>query len=386
MKLCIVSLDFIPFRSSGLAIYGEKLVNGLAKKYDITVITQQQKGTQQEEYIDNVKVIRIPPSKLDKTKWISFGYKASKLVSKLDKEEKFDIVHFVDVHFGYAYSKPFVATLHQSFNQRLEGSGIFPYHSSLLNLFERYVYYNLAKILEKKAVKKAFKLASVSDATKKEFVKNYNIAPSKIEVIYNGINTNFFHPVNPNKLKKDLGIRNNQKILLYVGFTTPRKGVEYLADALKEINHDFKLIMIGKWESGYRKIFYRHVDEMSDKILEVGYVDDKDMPYYYSLADVFVLPSLLEGFGFPLAEALSCETAVVSTNVGSIPEVVGDCGILVPPRNSSALANALNTLLADDDLRRKLSINGRIRVKRYFNEESIINNTEEFYENIINKL
>ena len=382
MKLCIVSLDFIPFRSSGLAIYGEKLVKGLAKKHDITVITQQPEGTQREEYIDNVKVIRIPLSKLDKTKWISFGYKASKLVSKLDKKEKFDIVHFTDVHFGYAYSKPFVATLHQSFNQRLKGAGMFPYHSSLLNLVERYVYYNLAKTLEKKAVKKAFRLASVSDATKKEFVKNYNITSSKIEVIYNGIDTNFFHPVDPHKLKKDLGIVNNQKILLYVGFTTPRKGVEYLADALKEINHDFILIMIGKWESGYKEIFYQHVDEMSDKILEVGYVDDKDMPYYYSLADIFVLPSLLEGFGFPLAEALSCETTVVSTNVGSIPEVVGECGIIVPPMDATALANGINRLIDDDDLRRKFGICGRSRVNKYFSDVSMINKMIEFYESL----
>lgn len=382
MKICIISLDFIPFRSSGLAIYTEKLVKGLEKKYDITVITQQPKGTQREEYIGNVKVIRIPPSKLDKTKWISFGYNASKVVSKLDKKEKFDIVHFVDVHFGYAYSKPFVATLHQSFNQRLGSAGIFPYHSSFLNLIERYVYYNLAKILEKNAIKKAFKLAAVSEATKKEFVKNYNIAPSKIEVIYNGIDTNFFTPTHSDKLKNELGIGNNTKILLYVGFTTPRKGVEYLADALKEINHDFKLIMIGKWESGYRDKFYRHVGEMSDNIIEVGYVNDKDMPYYYSLADVFVFPSLLEGFGYPLAEALACETAVVSTNVGSIPEVVGECGIIVPPMDATALANGINRLIDDNDLRRKFGICGISRVNKHFSDVSMINKMMQFYETL----
>lgn len=386
LNLCIVNLDFIPFRNSGLAIYGEKLSKGLSKMHEITVITSQPLGSMKEEYIDNIRVIRIPLPRFDRTKWVSFGYKVGGLIEDINKKEKFDLIHFLDVHFGYFCNKSFVGTLLQSFNQRLRSDGGIPYHHSFLNLVERYVYYSMAKILEKKALNKATKLVSVSNATKKEFVESYDVNPSKIEVIYNGIDTNFFQPKNSDRLREKLGIKSDQKVLLYVGFTTPRKGVEYLASALKNIDRDFKLIMVGKWEKGYREKFYKQVGKNKNKIIEEGYVNDEDMPYYYSLADIFILPSLLEGFGYPLVEALSCETPVVATRVGAIPEVVGDCGFLIPSRDASALANTINALLADNDLRQKFGKQGRKRVKRYFNEESMISNTEEFYKNILNNL
>ena len=111
-----------------------------------------------------------------------------------------------------------------------------------------------------------------------------------------------------------------------------------------------KLILVGKWEKGYKEAFDRKFSSMKQNIIETGYVKDEDLPAYYSLADIFVLPSLLEGFGFPLAEALSCGTPVISTSAGSIPEVVGPCGILVPPRDATRLAEAIDRLLTDTSL------------------------------------
>jgi len=383
MKICLVTLDFIPYRSSGLSIYGEKLANGLSAEHNVTVLTSKTEETKKEEFIGNIHVIRVPIPHYDKTKWISFGYKASKILEKLNKRENFDIVHFIDVHVGYAYSEPFVATLHQSFDQRLRGDGGIPYHSSISNLIHRYIYYRIAKILEKKALNKSIKLISVSKATKEEFVKNYNLTSPKIDVIYNGIDTNFFKWINPEKLKEKLGL-NNEKILLYVGFSTPRKGVEYLAEALNMLSDkNVKLLMIGRWEKGYRQKFYKHLGENRNRVIEIGYVSDNEMPQYYSLADIFVLPSLLEGFGFPLVEAMACEIPVISTNVGSIPEVVGDYGIIVPPRNAKMLANAIDKLLKDANLMEKLKIKRRTWVNEHFNEKRMVENTIKFYKDCV---
>jgi glycosyltransferase involved in cell wall biosynthesis len=172
-------------------------------------------------------------------------------------------------------------------------------------------------------------------------------------------------------------------VLLYVGFSTPRKGLEYLADAMNDLGKAVVLIVAGKWEPGYRDIFLRHLGQNRDRLIEVGYVTDEEMPVYYSLADVFVLPTLLEGFGFPLVESMSCETPVVSTNVGSVPEVVGDCGFIVPPRQPRALSKAIDILLTDDNLRRDLGKKGRTRVETLFSQELMVRKTEGFCKDVL---
>jgi glycosyltransferase involved in cell wall biosynthesis len=381
MKLCLVSLDFIPYRSSGLAVYAEKIALGISMRHNVTVVTHQPGGTKREELIDGIRVIRMPIPDLDRSKWLTFSYKAARYLPKLNKEEKFDLVHFVDIHFGYSYRDYFTGSLHQSFRQRLGGDRSLPYHSSYVNLVQRLAYYNLSRFLERNTLRKASRMIAVSNATKKDFVECGRTDPSKIEVIYNGIDVTHFRRQPTKDLREKLGIRSDQRVLLYVGFSTPRKGLEHLADAMNDLGKDVVLIVAGKWEPGYRDIFLRHLGENRDRLIEVGYVTDEEMPVYYSLADVFVLPTLLEGFGFPLVESMSCETPVVSTNVGSVPEVVGDCGLIVPPRDSRALSDAIETLLGDDSLRKEMGNKGRIRAATLFNQERMIEETERFFLN-----
>jgi glycosyltransferase involved in cell wall biosynthesis len=334
------------------------------------------------EKLDGIRVIRIPVSKYDPSKWISFGYLAENFLIQLCRKENFDAIHFLDAHVAFNFRGSFVATLHQSFNQRMHGDHGLPYHSSTLNLAQRYPYYLIARLLERKALNKCNAFISVSQATKKEFVQNYKINPSKIEVIYNGIDTSFFKYRNANWLKHQLGLAD-EKILLYVGFSTPRKGLETLAQALnllKETN--LKLVMVGKWEKGYREKFYNAVGKNKPRIIEAGYVPDQDMPQYYCLADVFVLPSLLEGFGFPLVEAMACGTPIISTDVGAIPEVVGDCGIIVPPKDSRQLAQSIDRLIKDDALRENYKRKSRQRVCDNFSEQAMVAKTLNVYQKV----
>jgi glycosyltransferase involved in cell wall biosynthesis len=167
--------------------------------------------------------------------------------------------------------------------------------------------------------------------------------------------------------------------LLYVGFSTPRKGLEYLAEALKSLPSNVKLVIIGRWETGYRKRFLRALGGAEQRVLEIGYAPDEEMPVYYSLADIFILPSLLEGFGLPLVEAMACGLPVVAAASGSIPEVVGEAGILVPPRDGVALAQAVSKLLKNPTLRRRLRLAGRQNVESRFVRDRMVAETLEFY-------
>src|SRR5204863_670546 len=113
------------------------------------------------------------------------------------------------------------------------------------------------------------------------------------------------------------------------------------------------------------------VGSAADRVIEAGYVPDEHLPDYYSLADVYVSPSLMEGFGLTLAEALACETPVVAAEAGSVAEVVGPGGILVPPRDPAALADAISGLLQDCELRRELGRRGREHIVREFSIEKM---------------
>jgi len=375
-------LDFPPARGSGQTVYAEKIAKGLSKNHQVTMITSAIAGCCNREFIDNIDVRRIDCPSYDPSKWIAFGYQAAAYLRNLRKREWFDIVHFLDAHVAWAFDGPFAATLHQSFNQRLKGDNGLPYASSVWNFLKRYPYYLVARELEKKAVKKAAAFIAVSKATKKEFVMHYKTPASKVHVIYNGIDTDFFKPVDAASLRRDFQL-DGKKILLYVGFTTPRKGIETLFQALNLVKtKNVKLLLVGKWEKGYKKVVDKKFKFMKYCVIEAGYVKDEEMPLYYSLADIFILPSLLEGFGFPLAEAMACKTPVISTNVGAIPEVVGSSGILIPPRNAVLLAGAIDRLLSEQTLRDQYKESARAYVLDNFSQDIMVQKTVDFYKSV----
>jgi glycosyltransferase involved in cell wall biosynthesis len=379
MNICLVNADFAPARGSGQTVYAEAVAKGLASRHQVTVVTSRPPGTVAEEDIAHVRVVRIATPEFDPSRWVAFGYLAARQADDLMRREQFDALHFLDAHVGYACRGRFSASLHQSFRQRLQGDGRLPYHSSLRNLVQRLPYYRFAKVLERRAVKRATRLISISGATRDEFANNYGVDPSQIEVIHNGIDTELFKPTESRRLKEKLGL-GHEKILLYVGFSTARKGLEHLAQALRELRHrDVRLVIVGTWERGYRERFYRYLGDARHRVLEVGYVGDEEMAQYYSLADVFVLPSLLEGFGYPVVEALACGTPVIGTSAGSIPEVVGDCGIIVPPRDAGALAEAIDRMLSDGELREGIRSRSRNWVCENFSRDMMITRTEAFF-------
>jgi glycosyltransferase involved in cell wall biosynthesis len=115
-------------------------------------------------------------------------------------------------------------------------------------------------------------------------------------------------------------------------------------------------------------------------VVNAGYVEDGELPRYYAMADLFVFPSLLEGFGLPIAEALACGTPVVTTEAGSSPEVAGPGGLVVPPRASLELAAAITTLRDDAGLRRTLALQGERWVRERFDRGRMVRETLAAYQ------
>lgn len=377
-RICIASLDLLPSRSSGLAVYGETLVHGLsAMGHDVTVVTARREGLSPHECVEGIPVYRVPTAGAD---WIGFAHHAGREIARLERAHPFDVVHFLDVHFSYGYRGRFVASIFQSFRQRATSDGGLPYHANLKGLVGRLVYYHAARWLaEGPALRRAEWLLASSQATADEFIAHYRADAARIRVVPLGIDLGRFHPVDASDLRAQLGL-GDSPLLLYVGFCTPRKGLDVLARALPMLPTDVRLVIVGRWEAEYRKKFYRAVGSAAHRVVEVGPVADADLAAYYSMADVFVFPTLLEGFGLPLIEAMACETPVVATRTSSVPEVLGPGGRVVPPRDPEALAAAITELLSQPETRRSLGRLGREWVLARYDRARMVEDTLAVYD------
>ncbi|HLE13999.1 MAG TPA: glycosyltransferase family 4 protein [Anaerolineales bacterium] len=380
MKIAFVTLGFTPYRASGLDLSGERLVKGLLSEgHTITVIAGRRVGVHEVFVNPALEIFRLP---LGNTDWIGFGIRTSRLLRRL---EAFDIVHFWDVHFGYAYRGKYVASLQHSFRQRVISLGGISNRNTLGWIY-RYSYYRLAQYFsEISAIKNASGFLAGSLTSQNEFIENYGIPSEKICLARHGVDVDFFRPSEKvEELRNRLGVTRNEPVILFAGFMTPRKGLEYLAEAMPLIHPKPKLLLVGNWRNQtYRTKIMQLLEPVKKDVIETGFVRDEELPDYYSLADVYVSPSLLEGFGLPIAEALACETPVVAADSGAVAEVAGQGGILIPPRDPQAIAEAVSSLLQDPGLRSALGKQGRANIASELSLTRMVKDTIRAYEHFI---
>lgn len=234
------------------------------------------------------------------------------------------------------------------------------------------------------SARKADRLIAISKNTKKDIVKILGIATDKIDVVYLTVD-NIFRPIENSsavfQIKKKYRIQNN--FILYVGTLEPRKNIVSLIKAYHKlvsqnrIKH--QLVLAGKKGWGYQEIFKIVQDfNLSEKIIFTGYIPEEELVFLYNAADLFVYPSLYEGFGIPPLEALACGTPTIASNISSLPEVVDDAAILVNPYNVEGLSQAIYKLLIDEKLRHILKGKGLKKAKE-FSEERLAKETIRAY-------
>jgi glycosyltransferase involved in cell wall biosynthesis len=376
-----VSLDYKPFRSSGLTTYAEDLARGLTERgHSVTVVAARRPGLPSHDSVGGVEVCRLP---IDRSDWISYSWRAARWLERSGHDKAFEVLHFLDVHFAYACHAPFVASLWQSFRQRLTARGGGPYHTGRLDWARRQAYYRLARrFAERPSLGSAGRLIASCESTREEFIAHYGVAPGRIDLAVQGIDTELLHPVPTDDLRQRLGL-GDCPVLLFVGFVTPRKGLEYLLQAMCSLPENVHLLIVGQWEPAYRAYCHAWLMRLHARVHELGFVPDEQKAAYYSLADVYISPSYLEGFGITPIEAMACCTPPIVTSATSGPEEVGDAGLVVSPRDPVALAAAANRLLHDRDLRQQLGQQGRARVVQRFTLQRMAALTEATYQRFL---
>ena len=221
-------------------------------------------------------------------------------------------------------------------------------HKSELFFFR----YLLPRVLRHSAA-----VITVSESTKEDLIKVYHLPSEKIHVIYNGYDTMLFYPrEDARDVIRSYGFKD---YIYYAGNILPHKNVARLIRAFKliapKIPH--QLVLQGWFNSTYMSELETLVRDLNieDRVVFLGYVPLDHLPYLYSGATVFVTVSLYEGFGLPPLEAMACGTPVVASNSSSLPEVVGNAGILVDPNDTKQISEGLLRVIEHPELRAELS-------------------------------
>ena len=222
-----------------------------------------------------------------------------------------------------------------------------------------------------KFMQRADALIAVSENTKRDVVKWMDIPTEKISVIYEGVSPLFRVIENRDELERVRAKYNlPARYLLFFSTIEPRKNLITLLDAYAELlKHDATippLVVMGRKGWLYEKSL-QHIGALglSERVVLTNWVEGADVPVVINLADAFVFPSLYEGFGLTPLEAMACGTPVISSNASSLPEVIGDAGILVEPRDVGGFAQAMTRVLEHDALRQELRAKGIKQAARF---------------------
>ena len=222
----------------------------------------------------------------------------------------------------------------------------------------------------RRSARRADHLLADSESTRRDAIRLVGIPSEKITTVPLGV-TPDFHPVTDAALLEH--VRSHYalppRFVLFVGLLEPRKNLETLLRAFPQVSRacpDVSLVIAGRKGWGYQETLRRVTDlGLERRVHFTGYVAQEHLPALYSLADVFVYPSLYEGAGLPVLEAMACGTPVVTSNVSSMPEFAGEAGVLVSPESPDAIASALIRLLHDPDERARRSAAGLQRAARF---------------------
>lgn len=228
------------------------------------------------------------------------------------------------------------------------------------------IYLDLATRL---SARRASRILAVSEHTKREVVGLLGIPPERVIVTPNAARSHFRPPA-PAAIEQ-LRARHGlpERFVLYVGTLEPRKNLTTLLEAFALVSRsvpDAPLLIGGGKGWMYEPIFARLEQlNLRDRVKFAGYLPEEELPLWYAAATVFVFPSIYEGFGMPPLEAMACGTPVITSNTSSLPEVVGDAGLMVAPTDPVALAEAIRRVLVDADLRTELRQRGLARARRF---------------------
>jgi len=290
-------------------------------------------------------------------------------------KERLDLMHFTHFNVPLFYRKPFIVTIHDVTPL------FFPGHK--MNSIVRRSGF---KIAFNNAVRSSKKIISVSDFTKKQIIENFNINPKKISTIYEGAGHGFQKEINCDKIKEikeKYGI--TKPFIFYVGVWRNHKNITGLIrtfDILrKRYKQDIQLVIGGQEDTYYPEVRKTWEElNLSEHIIRPGFIQDNELPVFFKSATLLARPSFIEGFAMVDLEAMSIGVPVAASNSSCLQEVLGDSALYFDPLNIDEMAETMNKILTDEQLRNNLIQKGFKQFEK-FSWEKCVRETLEIYQN-----
>ena len=255
-------------------------------------------------------------------------------------------------------------------------------HDCIHLVFPQYLRSRLARTAARTAfwtaTHRASRILTVSEASKKDILRFFQVPEERVTVIYNAIAEHFYEePPEEDVARVQERYQLHDRFVMYAGNVKPHKNLERLIDAFALLRQDgayddLKLLISGSEISKYttlRRAVHRY--NLHKHVRFLGFQSEQTLKALYRLADVFVFPSLYEGFGLPPLEAMASRTPVVVSNVSSLPEVVGDAGLLVNPYDAASIADGIRQVFENSTLRDELIARGVARARSFSWRESV---------------
>lgn len=347
--------------SSGLGNYSRNTLNALhrfSKNNQYILYTPEIKDGLFDNYNQfEVHAPENPIEKIFKSIWRSYSAK------RLNKN-KVDLFHGLSNELPKGIHKikvPAVVTIHDL---------IFIRFPQFYKAIDRKIYYSKVKY----ACNSSQKIIAISQQTKDDIVRFFNVEPGKIEVIYQSVSPVYFEQVNSENLLSKYNL--SERFILSIGTHEPRKNQLSILKAIHSEKIDIQVVIIGK-TSSYTKKLTRFItdNKMENQVKFLNNISEFDLAGLYRLATLSVYISFFEGFGLPVIESMAAGCPVITSNVSCLPETAGDAAILCSPNNLSELAIQIKTLLENNDLRNDLIQKGIERARlfhpEYFSEKMI---------------
>lgn len=364
MKVSIDGQFFLKGEKTGIGWVAHNVINNLYlspdREYQLNCFTLGYGRASQQE-IDQFEEIGFT---IKKVKWFH------DVVYRM-------IWNFLPIPYSLFFGKKTQVTIFFNYiiPPGVYGKKITMVHDMAYKAYPETVRMKTRKFLEmslEKTCKRADKIITISEFSKSEIIRYLQVDDDKIEVIPLGVDTEFYHT---DYKKEDIEktkekYRFNCEYFLYLGTIEPRKNIERLIRAYGALCDQEKgvpkLILAGKKGWLYEEIFNTVKELKLDDMIEfLGYIDLNDVPKLICGATAFLFPSLYEGFGLPPLEAMACGTPVITSNTASLPEVVGEAGLLVDPFSIDEIKEAMRRIITEPELQAKLRKAGLLQASKF---------------------
>ena len=357
MKLVI---DLRLINASGIGTYLKNIIPGILHAFDSVTVLGDTNEIQLFDWSKSVRIIEFNAAIYSLKEQIQYPF----IVPKCDI---LWCPHF-NVPIFYVKASKIVTTIHDVYH--------LSDNASISYLKKKY-----AEILFKNAISKSNVVFTVSEFSKSEILKHIKVNSQKIQIVYCGVDKSLFESTNP-----ESNFKLPKNYILYVGNIKPHKNLIVLLKAYATFSEEFKskykLVFVGKKQGFITKDnniqHFIKDNNLIEHITFTGYIADYEIPKIYREASLFVFPSLYEGFGLPILEALASQTKVISSNAASLPEVGGEAVTYFDPKNYLELVEKIKNNIEDTSKREILLVQSKKQLEKFTWGKSIENHLKVF--------